>query len=54
MHFAMQKWGGVPMPLSKGVLQPMLRQAQQTCCRLRAFPELVEGFQVLNLMALGV
>ena len=30
----------------------MLRQAQQTCSRLRAFPELVEGFQVLNLMAL--
>ena len=30
----------------------MLRQAQQTCSRLRAFPELLEGFQVLNLMGI--
>ena len=30
----------------------MLRQAQQTCSRLRAFPEPVEGFQVFNLTVL--
>ena len=29
----------------------MLRQAQQTCSRLKASPELVEGFQALNLIA---
>ena len=36
-----------------GVLQPMLRQAQQTCNRLRVFSDPVEGFQVLNLKYYG-